>query len=103
MRVDCVKKDVASYKSLIPALVFRMGTLDGTNRLEDAVRFNGAAQTLFESSNYPMVSFDLAEFKRHIRIAEKQLGGTRFEELVSGGYEMTMEQAIAYALEDERN
>jgi hypothetical protein len=72
----------------------------GTNQPERAAKLYGAAQALLETTDDRIPSFDQAEFDRHIRIAEEQLGGAKFEELVSEGYAMTMEQAIAYALED---
>jgi tetratricopeptide (TPR) repeat protein len=71
----------------------------GTNHLKRAAKLNGAAQALFETTDYRFQTFDRAEFDRHIRIAQEQLGGAKFEELTSEGYAMTMEQAIAYALE----
>ena len=72
----------------------------GIHQPERAAKLHGAAQALFETTDYRLQPFDRAEFDRHIQIAEKQLGGTKFEELVSEGYTMTMDQAIAYALED---
>ncbi len=71
----------------------------GTNHPKRAAKLHGAAQALFETTDYRLQPFDRAEFDRHIRIAQEQLGGTKFEELMSEGYAMTMEQAIAYALE----
>ena len=43
-----------------------------------------------------------AEFDRHIQIAREQLGTDTFESLANVGRAMTMEQAIAYALEDQK-
>jgi predicted ATPase/DNA-binding XRE family transcriptional regulator len=106
-RADQYFKD---YYSIHRNIVKKWATIDllyalaaiaaGTNRFEDAARFYGAAQALLESSKYPYSSFDLAEFERHIRIAQEQLGGTKFEDLVSEGHAMTMEQAVKYALEE---
>ena len=73
----------------------------GTNQPERAAKLHGAAQALFETTDYRIPPFDRAEFDRHIQMAEKQLGGAKFEELMSEGFAMTMEQAIAYALENE--
>lgn len=71
----------------------------GTNHPERAAKLNGAAQALFEMSDYRLAPFDRAEFNRHIQIAQNQLGGSKFEELMAVGYAMTMEQAVADALE----
>jgi tetratricopeptide (TPR) repeat protein len=75
----------------------------GTNHPTHAAKLYGAAQALFETTDYRLQPFDRAEFDRHIRIAQEQLGGTKFEELIAEGYAMTMEQAIAYALENVGN
>jgi len=71
----------------------------GTDNPECAARLHGAAQALLETIDYRIPPFDLAEFDRHIRLAREQLGDTRFEAFAAEGYDMTMEQAIAYALE----
>jgi tetratricopeptide (TPR) repeat protein len=75
----------------------------GMNRSEHAAKLHGASQALFESTNYRIPPFDRAEFDRHIQMAEKQLGGAKFEELMSEGFAMTMEQAVAYALEGQED
>ena len=71
----------------------------GINQPERAAKLAGAAQALLETTEYRISTFDQAEFDRHLQIARKQLGGAKFEELMSEGYGMTMQQAIAYALE----
>ena len=71
----------------------------GMHEFQRAAKLYGAAQALFETTDYRIPPFDQAEFDRHIRIAREQIGGSKFEELMSEGYAMTMEQAIAYALE----
>jgi tetratricopeptide (TPR) repeat protein len=72
----------------------------GMGKPERAARLYGAVQALFETTDYRIPPFDQAEFDRHIQIARSQLGGATFEEFMAEGYEMTMEQAIAYALEN---
>jgi tetratricopeptide (TPR) repeat protein len=89
-----------SMCDLLPALA---AVAAETHQSERAAKLYGAAQALFETTDYRLQPFDRAEFDRHIRIAEEQLGGAKFEELVSEGYAMTMEQAIAYALEEQGN
>jgi tetratricopeptide (TPR) repeat protein len=98
------------YYSIHRSIVEKWATVDllyasaaisaGTNQSERAIRLYGAAQATLDSTSYPIPSFDLAEFERHLQIAREQLSGTRFEEHMSEGYAMTMEEAIAYALED---
>jgi hypothetical protein len=73
----------------------------GTNQPERAARLSGAAQTIFESLDYRISRFDRAEFDRHIHIARQQLGETRFQQFQAVGCALTIEQAVAYALEDQ--
>jgi tetratricopeptide (TPR) repeat protein len=70
----------------------------GMRQPECAARLYGAAQALFESTEYRIPPFDQAEFDRHIQIAREQLGGAAFEALVTTGRAMTLEQAIDLAL-----
>jgi hypothetical protein len=72
----------------------------GTNQPERAARLYGAAQALLETTDYRIQPFDQAEFDRHIQIARDQLGEARFEALAAEGRLMTMEQAIAFALQE---
>jgi len=71
----------------------------GTNQPERAAKLSGTAQTILESTDYSYVPFDRAEFGRHIKIAREQLGEAKFEALAAEGRAMTIEQAIAFALE----
>jgi predicted ATPase/transcriptional regulator with XRE-family HTH domain len=73
----------------------------GQNQPERAAKLYGAAQAIFDTTDYRIPPFDRDEFDRHIQIARDQLGETRFEALAAEGHAMTLEQAIAYALENQ--
>jgi predicted ATPase/transcriptional regulator with XRE-family HTH domain len=73
----------------------------GQNRPERAAKLYGAAQVIFDTTDYHILPFDRAELERHIRIARDQLGETNFEALAAEGRAMTMEQAITYELENQ--
>ena len=73
----------------------------GTKQSVRAAKLYGAAQALFGTTDHQIPAFDQAEFDRHIQMARDQLGEARFEALASEGRAMTMEQAIAYALENQ--
>jgi predicted ATPase/transcriptional regulator with XRE-family HTH domain len=73
----------------------------GTNQSERAAKLNGAVQAIYETMDYRVPPFDRAEFHRHIQIARAELGEARFGALASAGRTMTVEQAIAYALESQ--
>jgi tetratricopeptide (TPR) repeat protein len=70
----------------------------GTNQPERAAKLFGAAQEMFAATGDRILPFDRAEFDRHIRIAQDQLGDAAFEALVTEGRQMTTDQAIAFAL-----
>ena len=72
----------------------------GMNQPERAAKLYGAAQPLFETTDYRIPPFDRAEFDRHIQIARDQLGDAKFKALAAEGRAMTLEQAVEYALED---
>jgi predicted ATPase/DNA-binding XRE family transcriptional regulator len=72
----------------------------GMNQFERSARLHGAAEALMEVSNFPDMSYDRVEANNLIQIAYKQLGEVEFEALAAEGHAMTMEQAVAYALED---
>jgi predicted ATPase/transcriptional regulator with XRE-family HTH domain len=69
------------------------------NQRERAAKLYGAAQALFETTDYRIPPFDRAEFDRHIQMAREQLGEERFEALAAEGHAISIEQAIEYALE----
>jgi predicted ATPase/Tfp pilus assembly protein PilF len=72
----------------------------GTNRPERSAKLYGAAQALIDISKYRVPAFDRKEFDRHIQIARSQVGEATFEALAAEGHAMTMEQAVAYALDN---
>jgi hypothetical protein len=75
----------------------------GTDQPERAAKLHGASEMLLGSNPPETLQADRAEFDRRIQIARDQLGDARFEELAAEGRAMTMEQAIAYALEPSIN
>lgn len=70
----------------------------GLNQHGYAARLYGAASTIFEQD--PLMPLERAEVDRRIQISREQLGNEKFEALAAEGSAMTMDQAIAYALED---
>ena len=73
----------------------------GTNRPEDAARLYGAADAVAEGAKFPVSPLDLAEAGRHLDVARARLGAAAFDELAVAGRDMTMAQAVAYALEHQ--
>jgi tetratricopeptide (TPR) repeat protein len=68
-------------------------------RFERAVQLVSAAEMQVEARQFPLDNVDQAELKRLATILGEELGNAEFEALAAKGRDMTMEQAIAYALE----
>jgi predicted ATPase/DNA-binding XRE family transcriptional regulator len=75
----------------------------GTNRFERSARLSGAAQAIVDETNYRYPAFFQALFDHHFPAARDRLGDAAFEALAAEGRAMTVEQAIAYALENRSN
>jgi tetratricopeptide (TPR) repeat protein len=102
--VDYIKAERESLNKL-NAYIFVLSQAAisaGINQPERAAKLSGAAQGISERLDYQISQFNQAEFDRHIHMAREQLGEIEFQELQAMGRAMTMEQAIAYALEDQQ-
>jgi hypothetical protein len=84
-------------------------TLDGLAGLaayqhqpERSARLLGAAAALREAINAPLVHVDdMRDYSRFVSATQAQLDEAPFAMAWAEGQAMTLEQAIAYALEDE--
>ena len=72
----------------------------GLQHYERSARLAGAGWALQDTASFEMPPTDLLEIDPLLQIARNQLGEADFEALVAEGHAMTMEQAIAYALEN---
>jgi tetratricopeptide (TPR) repeat protein len=72
----------------------------GQGKLERAARLLSAGEALVEDLGIELDPDDRANIDRAVAIISDQLGEATFEGLKAEGRAMTMEQAIAYALED---
>ncbi len=72
----------------------------GATHPERAARLSGAAEGVIVAIDYRIPPFDRAEFDRYIQTAREQLGDAKFAALASEGRALTMEEAVAYALEE---
>jgi len=64
-----------------------------------AARLFGAAEGLFEATGGGLAAADQAEYDRYLALTRDQLAEAAFAAAWAAGRAMTMEQAIAYALE----
>lgn len=85
---------------IVVCLAGLAGVLGVTGKPEQAARLLGAIKLLLERA-LPMEPADQRDFDNYIAITLDQLDGKKFEELIAEGYSMTMEEAIAYALEED--
>ncbi len=67
---------------------------------ERAARLYGAAQALLDSIGARLDSIDRLGYEQYVATAREHLGEAAFAKAWAEGRAMTMEQAIAYALED---
>ncbi len=72
----------------------------GLHQYERAARLVGAGQTVHDAIAWVMDPSDRIEIDPLLQIAREQLGEETFEALAAEGRAMTMDQAIAYALEE---
>jgi len=72
----------------------------GLNQYERAAKLDGAGQAIFDTVAFKVPSNDRIEIEPFLQIAREQLGDEGFEALAAEGRAMTMEQAVAFALED---
>ncbi len=72
----------------------------GTDQPERAARLSGAGQAILDKTGFMYPPFFRGILESHIQIARQQLGEVAFEALQTEGRVMTIEQAIAYALEE---
>ena len=69
---------------------------------ERAAQLLGAGEAEVETRGVALESnIDQIELERLTALLREELGDARFEALASQGHLMTMEQAVAYALEDQ--
>jgi predicted ATPase/DNA-binding XRE family transcriptional regulator len=86
---------------LSQCLIKFAGIADAETRFERAAQIVGAAEMQVEARQFPLDNTDQAELKRLTTILRGELGDAEFEALRVKGRAMTMEQAIAYALDDQ--
>jgi len=71
----------------------------GKEDVEKAVKIFSAAESIRAAMDSAMEPFDQSEYERNIALLHENLGEEEFKKAWDQGRAMTMEQAIAYALE----
>jgi predicted ATPase/Tfp pilus assembly protein PilF/DNA-binding XRE family transcriptional regulator len=71
----------------------------GTGHPERAARLTGAAQSIVESIGIEHSPVDRTEYDRHSNMARRHLGAKAYDDCQNEGRHLTMEEAIAFALD----
>jgi non-specific serine/threonine protein kinase len=75
------------------------GPIGANGQPERAARLIGAAERAFEAIGVGPQPADVPEYERYIAAVRAQLDESAFEAALAEGRAMTVEQAVAYALE----
>ncbi len=86
-----------AVKGSLPGLTGLAGVAEGQGRLERAARLLGATETLQAGWSTTVSQY---EYERIMASVRRALGEEAFERAFACGQAMTLEQAIAYGLED---
>lgn len=87
-------------KQIAECLIGLAGIAGAEKNFERAAQIAGATEMQVEARQFPLNDNDRVELERLGDVLGKELGQANFEAAVAKGRAMTMEQAIAYALED---
>jgi tetratricopeptide (TPR) repeat protein len=90
----------ANYQ-LAEFLISFVDIANAEKRFERAAQLVGAVEMHVEARQFPLENSDQNELKRLTTILREELGHAEFQALAAKGRGMTLEQAIAYALEDQ--
>lgn len=82
-------------------LVGIAGILASKQRPEQAVRLISAARAVFDALDAKLNPSNQGEYEHNLATARTQLNQTAFQVAWAEGYAMSLEQAIAYALDDD--
>jgi tetratricopeptide (TPR) repeat protein len=93
-------QQIGVNRQLAECLLGFAGIAQAEKRFERAAQLVSAAEMQVEARQFPLDNVDQAELKRLATILREELGNAEFEALAAKGRDMTMEQAIAYALEN---
>jgi hypothetical protein len=97
-------RQIGLQRQLAECLIGFAGIANAEKHFEGGAKLLGAAETDMEARG-PLPTdrldqFDQREFERLTAVLREEIGTARFEALASEGRSMTIEQAVAYALED---
>jgi hypothetical protein len=85
----------------VDTLAYLAGATGSLGHLKRAARLFGAAEALYNTHGFSLQGGDMPEFERNKASVLQQMGPDAFEAAWTQGQAMSVEEAIAYALETE--
>jgi non-specific serine/threonine protein kinase len=85
----------------VDTLAYLAGATGALGHLKRAARLFGAAEALYNTHGFSLQGGDMPEFERNKASVLQQMGPDAFEAAWTQGQAMSVEEAIAYALETE--
>ena len=98
-----VGRPVRRFERFLRAVELEEPSGEHFKRFERAAQITGAVEMQLEARQFSLDSANQAQLKWLTTILREKLGNAEFEALSAKGRAMTMEQAIAYALEEQGN
>jgi predicted ATPase/class 3 adenylate cyclase len=92
-------QEIGIYDQFPECLIGFASIANSEKRFEHATRLLGRAETAVTARQNPLANFDQAELQRLKMVLREELGEAKFEALAAKGRTITVEQAIALALE----
>jgi hypothetical protein len=84
----------------VDALAYLAGATGALGYLKRAARLFGAAEALYDTYGFSLQSGDLPEWERSRASVYEQLDEATFNALCAEGKAMSLEEAIAYSMEE---
>jgi tetratricopeptide (TPR) repeat protein len=94
-----LSQDLDDNRGIAECLAGLAGIAGAQGRAEWAARLFGAAEARLEAISARLESVDRAEYERYVNIVRAELDNATFEAAWAEGRAMTLEQAVAYTLE----
>ena len=91
--------EIGVYNQLAECLIGFASIANSEKRFERAAQLVGGAEAAVGARQDPFATFDQAELQRLKMVLCEELGDAKFEVLAAEGRAMSIEQAIAFALE----
>jgi tetratricopeptide (TPR) repeat protein len=95
-------RELGSWHGMTTGMAYLAGPLAGLGEPEKAARLLGASDALLAARGFDINLSDQHEYAKYVAEVKFQLDETTFEAAYAEGKAMTLEQAVAYALDDER-